>query len=65
MQNFQLVMCAHVRDYEREYSVRKLKQIVAEGKAKVGYDNNSPEPLVAHGPREPRNRFDRGLPLPL
>jgi hypothetical protein len=53
MRNFQLVMCAHVRDDEREYSVRKLKQIVAEAKAKVGYDNNFPEPLVTHAPWEP------------
>jgi hypothetical protein len=51
VRNFQLVLCARVRDDEREYSVQKLKQIIGEG-------NISPEPLVIHGPREPRNQFD-------
>ena len=52
VRNFQLVLCAHVRDDERECSVRILKQVAAEG-------NISPEPLVVHSPYETRNRFGR------
>jgi hypothetical protein len=55
VRNFQLVLCAHVRDDEGDYSVRKLKQIVAEGKI-------SPEPLVVHSPCAPHNRSDIHLP---
>ena len=55
VRNFQLVLCAHVRDDEGGQSVRKLKQIAAEG-------NISPEPLVVHSPCEPRNRSEIHLP---
>ena len=59
VQDFQLVLCACVWDYMGEYSVRRLKQVLAEEKVKMGRDHISPEPLVVRGPWEPRSRFDR------
>ena len=59
VRDFQLVLCARVRDDVGGYSVQKLKQVVAEEKVKMGRDHISPEPLVVCGPSEPRNRVDR------
>ena len=59
VRDFQLVLCACVWDDVGEYSVRKLKQVLAEERAKMGCDHISPEPLVVRGPWEPRTRFDR------
>jgi hypothetical protein len=59
VRDFQLVLCACVWDDMGEYSVRRLKQVLAEEKVKMGRDHISPEPLVVRGPWEPRTRLDR------
>jgi hypothetical protein len=61
IRDFQLVLCAHVRDHEGEYSVRWLKRILAEVNAEMGRDYTSPEPPVFYAPRGFSDRFDREL----
>ena len=50
VRDFQLVLCARVRDDVGGYSVQKLKQVVAEEKVEMGRDHISPEPLVVCSP---------------
>jgi hypothetical protein len=59
VRDFQLVLRADVLDHLGERSVRKLKEIMAAEKAKMGYDDTFPEPLVFHSPPEPYSRLDR------
>ena len=61
IRNFQLVLCAHVRHDMGEYSVRRLKHVIAAEKAKMRYDFIFPEPAVFHSPREFDCRFDKDL----
>ena len=59
VRDFQLVLRADVPDHLGECSVRKLKEIMAAEKAKIGCDDTFPEPLVFYSPPEPYCRFDR------
>ena len=59
VRNFQLVLCAEVWDPVVEYSVRMLKEAVAEEKAKVGFDDFLSEPLVLCHPQRSRT-IDHG-----
>ena len=52
--HFQLVLCADVWDGAGDYSVRSLEQAVAAEKARGGFSQNFPEPLVIHRPRGSR-----------
>jgi hypothetical protein len=61
IRSFQLVLCAHVRHDMGEYSVRRLKHVIAVEKAKMRYGFIFPEPLVFHSPREFDCRFDKDL----
>ena len=51
VRNFRLLLCAHVRGPVEEYSVRMLKEAVAEEKAHKGFDGFLSEPQVTYYPR--------------
>ena len=55
MRDFQLVLDASVWGPAGEYSVKMLKEAVAEEKAKKGFDDFLSEPLVTCHPQ--RSRF--------
>ena len=50
VRDFRLVLNAKVWDPAGEYSVRMLKEAVAEEKSKGGFDDFSSEPLVTYRP---------------
>ena len=54
VRNFQLTLCAYVWDPVGEYSVRMLKEAIAEEKAQWGFDDFLSEPLVVYDPRRSR-----------
>ena len=51
VRDFQLVLCLDVWDSVGEYTMRMLKMAVAAEKAKRGFDDAFPEPLVTISPR--------------
>ena len=55
VQGFQVVLDVSVWGTVGEYSVQRLKQAVAEEKAKGGFDDFVSEPLITYHPL--RNRF--------
>ena len=59
--DFRLVLCADVWDRVGEYSVRVLKEAVAAEKARRGFDNIFPEPLVVYSPRASRPKGPRRM----
>ena len=61
VRNFQLVLCADVWDGVGEYVVQMLKQAVAAEKAKGGFDNIFPEPLMVYSPRGSRQEWFESL----
>ena len=52
--DFRLVLSAGVWDPVGEYSVRMLKDAIAEEKARGGFDNFLSEPFVTYNPRRSR-----------
>ena len=54
VRSFRLVLCAYVWNPVVEYSVRMLKEAVAEEKAQKGFDDFLFEPLVIDSPRRSR-----------
>ena len=62
---FQLVLCAHVRNYGGGYPVRTLKEALEAEKAKMGCDGVLSEPSVFHRPRETEYQFYRNSLSPL
>ena len=54
VRGFQLVLCANIWDGVREYTTLVLKQAVAAERAKGGFDDIFPEPLVVCSPRGSR-----------
>ena len=54
VRNFQVELCASVWDPVGEYSVRMLKEAVAEEKAKGGFDGCLSEPSVTYDPQRSR-----------
>ena len=50
VQNFQLVLRAHELGDTEEYVVQILKEVVAAEKARGGFDDQFPEPLVTLNP---------------
>jgi len=50
IRDFQLVLSASVSGCVAEYATRVLKEAVAEEKAKNGFDNHFPEPVVLYDP---------------
>ena len=51
VRDFQLVLCADVWDRVGEYSVRMLRRVVADEKARGGFGQPLSEPLVTYRPR--------------
>ena len=51
VRGFQLVLCLDVWDRVGEYTMQMLKMAVAAEKAKRGFDDTFPEPLVTYSPR--------------
>ena len=56
VREFRLVLYAIVWGLEGEHHVRTLEQVVAKEKAKNGFDDSFPEPLVRYDPRRHRTR---------
>ena len=54
VRDFRLALCADIWDPVGEYSVQMLKIAVSEEKARNGFDNFFPEPLVTHYPQRSR-----------
>jgi hypothetical protein len=63
VRNFQLVLCANVWGNVGEQPVRMLEGVVADGKARRGFDGFSPDPLVIYNPK--RERITYGSPIAL
>ena len=59
IRGFQLVLCADVWDGVKEYTIRRLRQAVAAEKAKRGFDNTFPEPLVGYSRRGSRRELTK------
>ena len=62
VRDFRLVLCVDVWGGVGEYCTRRLKQVIAAEKAKSGFDDAYPEPLVLYSPR--RSRYIPGFPDP-
>ena len=54
VRNFRLVLDANVWDPAGEHSLQMLKEAIAKEKAKNGFDEDFPEPLVTYHPRRSR-----------
>ena len=57
VRDFQLVLHANVWGFAGEHHVRTLKQAVAQEKARKGFDDAFPEPLVLYNPQRLRTRY--------
>jgi len=61
IRDFRLVLCADVWHRVGGYSVRVLKEAVAAEKARRGFDDIFPEPLVIYSPRAVRPKGPRRM----
>jgi len=61
VRDFRLVLCADVWGCVGGYSVRMLEAAVAAEKARWGFDEDFPEPLVIYSPRKSRTNLDQDL----
>lgn len=60
LRDFQLALCADVWDRAEEYSVQTSKLVVAGEKARRGFSNSFPEPLVIYHPRGSNHDHSEG-----
>lgn len=60
VRDFRLMLCPDVWDGIGWYSVRVLKDAVAEERAKGGFNNLSSEPTVVYSPRASHSEFSEG-----